>query len=180
MFASALDVHQFSRNNKSISDIRKFNLTTMSNSVKEGNTVEAVLFIITDENIFYIELDIEAAIKMKCSPLDQVQPILETLSTKKEFKNINAYQVIAEAWMKSFHDKEKEAPIAYGDIALMPNRVEVLMESFVKKDNDIEHRVFEMIREINSDKLMELKEIFGKSNDLQSNKFPSLPIKGEI
>ena len=160
----------------------------MSNSVKEGNTVEAVLFIITDKNILYIQLDIEAAIKMKCSPLDQVQPILETLSTKKEFRNINAYQVIAEAWMKTFHDNEGEAPIAYGDIALMPNRIEVLMESFIEKNNDPKHRVFEMIREIDSNKLMELKEIFvldetkqdDSSDYLQSEKFPSLPIKGDI
>ena len=188
MFVSAIDVHVFPIKDESISNIRKFNFKTMSDSIKEGNAVEAVLFIMTDENIFYIELDIEAAIKMKCSPLDQVQPILETLSTKKEFKNINAYQVIAEAWMKTFHDKEKDAPIAYGDIAPMPNRVEVFMESFIEKNNDPKHRVFEMIREIDSDKLIELKEIFVldktkqdiSSDYLQSNKFPSLPIKGEM
>jgi hypothetical protein len=179
MFASAFDVHVFPIQDKSVSDIRKFNFTTMSDSMKSGNSVDAVLFIMTDENIFYLELDLDTAIKMKCSPLDQVKPILEVLSTRPEFKNINAYQVIAEAWMKSFHDKEREAPIAYGDIALMPSRVEILMESFVEKNNDTEHRVFEIIREVNSDKLIKLKEVLGNT-DYESTKFPSLPIKGEM
>jgi hypothetical protein len=78
--------------------------------------------------------------------------------------------------MKVFRKtKGKEIPpIGYGDIAQMADRVELLMECIIRKGKDKSFRTFEMIREINSDKLIEFKKM---SNDgkMESIKFPLIP-----
>lgn len=161
---------------KTVSSCRKYNIDVTKDFISQGGNTVPVLFIITDEYVYVVQLDIQMANETESSPLDQVNPIMRTLTEKDErFKDVLAYQVIGEAWM--WKGSKESPPLAYGDISSMASRVEVLMETTVEKDIPTKYKVFEMIREQESEKLIEFKEnIIGNNDSMESTKFPLLPI----
>ena len=157
--------------------MRNQNLEVAKNFIKKGNDFQPTVFIMTSKSTYYVALDTEMAAERKSSPMDQVKPIIEQfLKNEPVLGEMIAYQVIGEAWMKVFRKtKGKEIPpIGYGDIAQMADRVELLMETLVRKGKDKSFRTFEMIRELNSDKLIEFKKM-KNDNKMESTKFPLIP-----
>ena len=163
-------------NMKTVSSCRTYNIDMAKDFISQGGDAQPILFIITDEYLYFVQLDIQMASETKSSPLDQVSPIMRILIDKDErFKDVLAYQVIGEAWM--WKGSKETPPLAYGDISSMAGRIEVLMETIVEKDIPTKYKIFEIIRERDSEKLVEFKENNIEDNDrMESSKFPLLPI----
>ena len=163
-------------NMKTVSSCRDYNIDVTKDFITQGGDAQPILFIITDEHMFFVQLDTKMASETKSSPLDQVEMIMKMLVKKDErFKDVLAYQVVGEAWM--WKGSKETPPLAYGDISSMAGRIEVLMETIVEKDVPTKYKIFEIIRERDSEKLVEFKENNVEDNDrMESSKFPLLPI----
>lgn len=161
---------------KTVTSCRNYNIDVTKDFITQGGSTHPVLFIVTDEHMYFIQLDTMMANSTKSSPLDQVNPIMRTLIEKDErFKDVLAYQVVGEAWM--WKGSKDMPPLSYGDISTMASRVEVLMETTVEKDVPTKYKIFEIIREQDSEKLVGFKENdIADSESMESSKFPLLPI----
>lgn len=180
----SLEVHVFEREGvsdfKTVKGVRELNLKLTKQFIESGGHADAIMYLVTEENVYYCALDQRAAAEAKSSPLDQVSPVLHMITKQDErFKDLLAYQIIGEAWMKVFKKNGKDPPIEYGDIAVMPDRVEVLMEVFVEKDLPMKCNTFKMIREVDSEKVIDFNLINSNDNTMESTKFPLLPITGD-
>lgn len=168
-----LKVQGFKRSGD-LSTIFKKNLEHAKQTIESIGSFRPTLIAVTEKNILYVMLDVEFAESIKCSPNDQVEPLVRQLSEMKEkFGELEGYQVIGEAWMKIFK-KESIPKIRHGDIADMAGRVELLTCVEVKKGKNRQFRNFEIIREENSERVIEYKplETGGKWD---STKFPAIP-----
>ena len=131
-----LTMNSYERDGKSLKYITDHNLAHAKNVIDHGDSFSPSLFIITKDTLFYILLDTNLAELMKASPMDQVEPMVNGfLENTKKMGTVVAYQVIGEAWMKRFTmpEDKKLPPVGHGDIAKMADRIEVLMESCIRK-----------------------------------------------
>jgi hypothetical protein len=170
-----LKMNAYERGGKSLKFITEHNLAHAKDVINKGNSFSPSLFVITEKNLYYILLDTQLAESMKASPMDQVKPMIQGfLENAKLMGKMEAYQVIGEAWMKAFKmDSNAHKSLNYGDIAKMASRVEVLMDVIVTKGKKHKFRTFKMIREENSEKVIEFKPMTG--GNMGSPKFPIIP-----
>ena len=136
-------------------------------------TFSPTLFVITKEKVYYILLDTVFAGKHKESPLEQVIPILSQMLTFDEkYGEILAYQTVAEGWgAKDIGNNYK-----HGDIEKMASRQEVLISIVQEKGKSAQSTTYEIIREINSNKVKELKlESEGEIKNESIPKTPPIP-----
>ena len=171
-----LTMKAYERDGKSLKYITDHNLEHAKNVIDHGDSFAPTMFVITDKTLYYIMLDTNLAEIMKASPMDQVKPLIDGwVQMEKTMGKIEAYQVIGEAWMKSFRpESDAYDKLAYGDIAKMADRVEVLMEVIVTKGKQNKYKTLELIRAENSEKVIEFKQMTGATS-MSSEKFPIIP-----
>ena len=169
-------MNAYKRGGRSLKYITDHNLAHAKNVIDHGDSFAPSIFVITEKTLYYILLDTELAGFTKASPMDQVKPLMTGfLENEKKMGMVLAYQVIGEAWMKSFRkDSNAHESLSYGDIAQMADRVEVLMEVIVTKGKQNKFRTLEMIRAENSEKVIEFKPMKG-CKAMSSGKFPIIP-----
>lgn len=172
-----LRVKAFERGENSIEYIIEHNLQhakdVITKDINGTSEFSPTLFIITKDTMFYILLDTKMAQETRCSPLDQVAPMLDIFRENK-MGTILTYQVIGEAWMKKMKtETEGLEKLRYGDISKMAGRIEVLMQ-VVGDNKGIKFTTFEMKREVDSDKILQFKEMDTSEGSIESGKFPVL------
>lgn len=162
---------------KSVEETRDQNIRYAKKFISEGNSFAPTVFVMTKKCLYYISLDTEIADETRTSPMDQVAPVVKQfLDHQKELGEMLAYQVIGEAWMKRFTmpEDKKLPPVGHGDIAKMADRIEVLMESCIRKGKIASFKTFEIMREESSEKVMDFKKM-KFDGSLKSPKFPIIP-----
>ena len=182
-----LKIRAFEREGKSFAEITSYNVEHAKKVISDFEEFSPTLFVVTDDTVYYILLDVQEAEKMQCSPMDQVKPILFSfVKNEKEFGKIDFYHILGEAWMKKFSTTGKTVnidtdKIRYGDIAKMASRVEVLMEIMSKRGENTKIRHYEMVRQIDGEQVMAYKKVEYNGMDgdvaeqaVESTKFPSL------
>ena len=171
-----LTMNAYERGGRSLKYITNHNLQHAKNVIDNGDSFAPSMFVITEKTFYYILLDTQLADFTKASPMDQVKPLITGfLENEKSMGKIEAYQVIGEAWMKSFKmDSNAHKSLNYGDISKMASRVEVLMEVIVTKGKQNKYKTLELIRAENSEKVIEFKQMTGATS-MSSEKFPIIP-----
>jgi len=172
-----LRVKAFERGENSIEYIIEHNLQhakdVITKDINGTSEFSPTLFIITKDTMFYILLDTKMAEATRCSPLDQVAPMIDVFRDNK-MESILAYQVIGEAWMKKMSTvTEGLEKLRYGDISRMAGRVEVLMQ-VVGDNKEIKFTTFEMKREVDGNKVLQFKKLDTSEGHIESGKFPVL------
>ena len=108
---------------------------------------------------------------------DQIIGLLEQFRKHKdEFGDIQAYQVIGEAWMKSFTKDTDVSGLRHGDLEKMPSRMEVITSISIRKGKRRRFQTWEIVRaepEIEDSKVIEFK--VKKFDSWESDKFPEIP-----
>ena len=171
-----LTMNAYKRGGQSLKFITEHNLQHAKNVIDHGDSFAPSIFVITEKTLYYVLLDTKLADYLKRSPMDQVKPLMTGfLENEKKMGMVLAYQVIGEAWMKSFkQDSNAQKSLEYGDISKMANRVEILMDVIVTKGKKTKFRTLEMIRAENSEKIIEFKLMKG-CKAMSSGKFPIIP-----
>jgi len=176
-------VSAFTLPDLSIENIFKKNVAHSFDVIQnKGQSFHPTVFVITDKALYYCALDTDLADRTRSSPNDQIIGLLEQFTEHKDkFGEIQAYQVIGEAWMKSFAKDTDMSGMRHGDLAHMANRMEVVTSISVQKGKRRRFQTWEIIRkepEIEDSKVLEFKS--QKFDNWDSDKFPELPkIKSE-
>ena len=143
----------------------------------KGQSFHPTVFVITDKALYYCGLDTDLAERTQTSPNDQIIGLLEQFREHKEkLGDIQGYQVIGEAWMKSFAKDTDVSGLRHGDLEKMPNRIEVITSISIRKGKRRRFQTWEIIRaepEIEDSKVIEFKK--KKFDSWESDKFPEIP-----
>jgi hypothetical protein len=172
-----IEVKAFEKGGKTNEEIFDWNLAHAKSVILDmQQEFQPTVFVLTKHTLFYVLLSTKVASATKSSPMDQVEPLIKQfLETQDKTGEVEAYQVIGEAWSKAFH-KQSTAykTLAYGDISKMAARVELLMEVVIRKGMDKRFRTFQIEREINGEKAVGFKKQ-PSALKMESTKFPIIP-----
>jgi len=162
----------------SVEDIFKKNVAHSFDIIQnKGQSFHPTVFVITDKALYYCALDTDLAERTQTSPNDQIIGLLEQFRKHKdEFGDIQAYQVIGEAWMKSFTKDTDVSGLRHGDLEKMPSRMEVITSISIRKGKRRRFQTWEIVRaepEIEDSKVIEFK--VKKFDSWESDKFPEIP-----
>ena len=162
---------------KSVDELIKKNLNHAKTIIKNLDSFHPTMFLITSKALYYVTLDTDLAEKTQTSPNDQIYGLeRQFIENEERLGEVLAYQVIGEAWMKSFRQGTDMTGLKHGDIAKMANRIEVLTNVIVRKGMRRRFQTFEIIREepeIEDSKVIEFKDF--KLDSAESDKFPEIP-----
>ena len=176
------EIKAFGYDKENIEGVFEKNILHAKSCIEKDGSFAPTLFMITDKALFYVMLDLETATKMNASPNDQVEPIVnQFISNEEKVGNVVAYQVVGEAWTMTVPmEHTKGLKIAHGDIEKMANRVEMLTSVTVQKGKRRRWRMMEILRELNSDKVMAFKEMPVGGAKMFSSKFPEIPKQRDL
>jgi len=143
----------------------------------KGQSFHPTVFVITDKALYYCALDTDLAERTQTSPNDQIIGLLEQFRENKDrLGDVQAYQVIGEAWMKSFTKDTDMSGLRHGDLAHMAKKMEVVTSISIRKGKRRRFQTWEIVRaepEIEDSKVIEFKP--QKFDSWESDKFPEIP-----
>ena len=170
-----IQMRAYERGENSVDFMLEHNLKHAKTVIDNEEKFSPSLFVITKDTLYYVLLDNTHAYETKSSPMDQVEPLIRGFQRDAEkMGKIETYQVIGEGWMKKMSTKtEGLDKMRYGDISKMAGRIEVLMQ-VVGDNKGIKFTTFEMKREVDSDKILQFKEMDTSEGSIESGKFPVL------